>query len=105
MRMQTERSKIIKFQTRPLGRGRATPSLFLANPSKIVRLHGDFNRITLSHQYLAAPLRMTCSKGVIFVILLVGAIRNVFEENLRLAKQSPLDRRGRRSLQVLINDK
>ena len=35
---------------------------------------------------------MTCSNGVIFVILLVGAIRNVFGENLRLAKQSPLDR-------------
>jgi hypothetical protein len=26
---------------------------------------------------------------VVFVALIVGAIRNVFEENLRLAKQSP----------------
>ena len=69
MRMQTERSKTPHHQTRSLGRGRATPSLFLTNPSKIVRLRGGFNRITLPYQHLAAPLRMTCSNGVRFVIL------------------------------------
>ena len=69
-RMRTERSKAPKDITRSLGRGRATPSLFLTNPSKIVRLRGGFNRITLSHQYLAAPLRMTCSNGLEDVIFL-----------------------------------
>ena len=34
------------------------------------------------------PLRVC----VAFDILLVGAIRNVFEENLRLAKQSPVNK-------------
>ena len=67
--MQTERSKIINPRTRSLGRGRATPSLFLTNPSKIVRRRGGVNRITLPYQHLAAPLRMTCSNGVRFVIL------------------------------------
>ena len=54
----------ITDRARSLGRGQATPSLFLTNPSKIVRLRGDLYRISLSHQYLAAPLRMTCSEGV-----------------------------------------
>ena len=62
-----ERSKAAKHRTRSLGRGRATPSLFLTNPSKIVRLRGGFNRIPLPYQYLAAPLRMTCSEGVRFI--------------------------------------
>ena len=65
MRMQTERSKTPKHRTRSLGRGRATPSPFFAyHGRKKVRLRGGFNRITLSRQYLAAPLRMTCSNGV-----------------------------------------
>ena len=65
MRMQTERSKIIKLRARSLGRGRATPSPFFAYLGrKKVRRRGDFCRITLSHKYLAALLRMTCSDGV-----------------------------------------
>ena len=61
MRMQTERSKIIKSHARSLGRGRATPSPFFAyHGRKKVRLRGGFNRITLPYQHLAALLRMTC---------------------------------------------
>ena len=52
MRMQTERSKRIKSQTRSLGRGRATPSLFLTNPSKIVRLLLSFARLKFSKKTL-----------------------------------------------------
>ena len=77
MRMQTERSKIIKFQARSLGRGRATPSPFFAyHGRKKVRLRGGFCYATLSHQYLAAPLRMTCSNGG-DVIFLVGRGRRL----------------------------
>ena len=64
-----ERSKAPKHRARSLGRGRATPSPFFAYLGrKKVRLRGGYLHITLSHQHLAAPLRMTCSNGVWLVI-------------------------------------
>ena len=46
-----ERSKTPKDITRSLSRGRATPPLFLTNPSKIVRLRGGY-----SHTFPTLPI-------------------------------------------------
>ena len=44
--------------------------------------------VNLRSKYGRLPLRV-CAR---YNLLLVGAIRNVFEENLRLAKQSPVNK-------------
>ena len=72
MRMQTERSKIIKLRTRSLTAQASCLFAFFRLPrSKKGSAARRFNLITLPYQHLAAPLRMTCSNGVIFVILIV----------------------------------
>ena len=50
---------------------------------------GAFNMLPKRNGRVWNPPLRVC---VAFDILLVGAIHNVFKENLRLAKQSPLDR-------------